>query len=183
MYEGWVPEIFTRIKNSLNIGEIYSVGLFWHDLRLGTITFALKKGEVITNIHLIEILARAASIALQRKYAEDAQKENEEIFSSVAQFAPVPVAIINPDGIYQYVNKKFTDIFGYDLHDFMTGKEWFSLAYPDPVYQKIVIDAWKSDLETSGYDQPRPRTYTVRCKNGVEREILFRPVTLSDNKQ
>ena len=57
------------------------------------------------------------------------------------------------------------------------------MLYPDPVYRKKVIDAWKSDLETSGYDQPRPRTYTVRCKNGVEREILFRPVTLSDNKQ
>ena len=183
MFESIEPEIFTRIKNSLNIGEIYSVGLFWHDLRLGTITFALKKGEVITNIPLIEILARAASIALQRKYAEDAQKENEEIFSSVAQFAPFPIAIIEPDGTYRYINKKFTDIFGYDLNDFRTGKEWFSLAYPDPVYRKKVIDAWKSDLKTHKSGVERPERFIVRCKNGVDREIVFHPVTLADKKQ
>jgi PAS domain S-box-containing protein len=183
MFESIEPEIFTRIKNSLNIGENYSIGLFWHDLRLGTITFALKKGEVIKNIPLIEILARAASIALQRKYAEDAQKENEEIFSSVAQFAPFPIAIIDSDGTYRFINKKFTDIFGYDLNDFRTGTEWFSLAYPDPVYRKNVIDAWKSDLENHKSGVERPERYIVRCKNGVDREIVFHPVTLADKKQ
>jgi PAS domain S-box-containing protein len=183
IFESIEPEIFTRIKNSLNIGEIYSVGLFWHDVRLGTITCALRKGEGITNIHLIEILARAASIALQRKLAEDAQKENEEIFSSVAQFAPFPIAIINPDGTYRYLNKKFIDIFGYDLHDFRTGKEWFSLAYPDPEYRKKAIDTWKADLETHKSGFERPERFIVRCKNGVDKEIVFHPVTLADKKQ
>ena len=183
IFESIEPEIFTRIKNSLNIGEIYSVGLFWNNLRLGTITCALKKGEVITNIHLIEILARAASIALQRKFADDAQKENEEIFSSVAQFAPFPIAIIEPGGTYRYINKKFTDIFGYDLNDFRTGKEWFSLAYPDPIYRKKVIEAWKSDLENHKSGVERPERFIVRCKNGVDKEIVFHPVTLADKKQ
>ncbi len=110
-------------------------------------------------------------------------KESEEIFSSVAQYAPVPIAIIEPDGIYRYVNQKFVETFGYDLNDFKTGKEWFSLAYPDPLYRKKVIDTWKSDLEAFKSGLERPEIFTVRCKNGVDREIVFRPVTLSDKKQ
>jgi PAS domain S-box-containing protein len=110
-------------------------------------------------------------------------KESEEIFSSVAQYAPVPIAIIEPDGTYRYVNQKFIETFGYDLNDFKTGTEWFSLAYPDPLYRKKVIDTWKSDLGAFKSGLERPELFTVRCKNGVDREIIFRPVTLSDKKQ
>ncbi|MDD1698298.1 MAG: PAS domain S-box protein, partial [Methanoregula sp.] len=78
---------------------------------------------------------------------------------------------------------KFVETFGYDLNDFKTGKEWFSLAYPDPVYRKKVIDTWKSDLEASESGIERPERFTVRCKNGVDREIVFHPVSLSDKKQ
>ncbi|HWS22724.1 MAG TPA: PAS domain S-box protein, partial [Methanoregula sp.] len=110
-------------------------------------------------------------------------RESEEIFSSVAQQSPFPIAIIEPDGTYRYVNQKFVETFGYDLNDFKTGREWFSLAYPDPHYRKKVIDTWKSDLEASESGIERPEIFTVRCKNGVDREIVFHPVTLSDQKQ
>ena len=52
-----------------------------------------------------------------------------------------------------------------------------------PEYRKNVIAVWKSDYEKSGSGIPRPRTFTVRCKDGTDREILFRPVTLSDGKE
>jgi PAS domain S-box-containing protein len=74
-------------------------------------------------------------------------------------------------------------MFGYDLRDFQTGREWFLLAYPDPDYRKKVISEWKSDLEDSCAGDQRPRTYKVRCKNGAEKDIYFMPVTLSDGKQ
>jgi PAS domain S-box-containing protein len=110
-------------------------------------------------------------------------KESEEIFSSVAQYAPFPIAIVESDGSYRYINQKFVETFGYDLNDFKTGSEWFSLAYPDPIYRKKVIDTWKSDLEASVSGIERPEKFTVRCKNGVDREIVFHPVSLSDKKQ
>ncbi len=128
-------------------------------------------------------MERQSSIVLRRKIAEDSLKESKEIFSNVAKYAPVPIAIIEPDGTYQFINQKFIEIFGYDFNDFKTGKEWFSLAYPDPEHRKNVISAWKSDLKVSLSGQQRPETFTVRCKNGVDRTIIFRPVTLSDNKQ
>jgi PAS domain S-box-containing protein len=181
--QNFSQDVSSAIMQELNLGDLYYLSLVWRGAFLGNITFGLPKGENLEKIPFIETYGKAASIVLQRKIAEESLKQSQEIFSSVAKYAPVPLAIIEPDGRYQFVNQKFIEIFGYDLNDFKTGKEWFSLVYPDPVYRNKVIDAWKSDLETAGYDQPRPRTYTVRCKNGVEREILFRPVTLSNNTQ
>jgi PAS domain S-box-containing protein len=176
-------ETCDQIVEAVKIGDIYGIGFVRGDILFGNATIFLHKGAAIHDIQLIETYARAASIALQRKVAEDALRESEEIFSSVAQYAPFPIAIIEPDGTYRYVNQKFVETFGYDLNDFKTGREWFSLAYPDPVYRKKVIDTWKSDLEASESGIERPEIFTVRCKNGVDREIVFRPVTLSDKKQ
>jgi PAS domain S-box-containing protein len=66
LIEHLAPGTFGRIENSLNIGDIYSVGLIWHGMLLGTIIFALKKGDTLADISLIETFARAASIAAFR---------------------------------------------------------------------------------------------------------------------
>ena len=176
-------ETCDHIVEAARIGDIYAIGFVRGDTLFGNATIFLHKGAAIPDIQLVETYARAASIALQREIAENALKRSEEIFSSVADNAPVPIAIIGPDATYHYVNKKFIETFGYDLDDFRTGSEWFSLAYPDPEYRKNVIATWKSDVKESGSGIVRPRTFTVRCKDGADREILFRPVTLSDGKE
>ena len=142
-----------------------------------------KKGELLGVEGIFRDISERHAAAEKIQHYITTLKESEEIFSSVAQYAPVPIAIIEPDGTYRYINQKFIETFGYDLNDFKTGKEWFSLAYPDPLYRKKVIDTWKSDLETYKSGIERPEIFTVRCKNGVDREIVFRPVTLSDKKQ
>ena len=176
-------DISTTIVQELDLGNFYYISLVWGGSLLGNVTFGLPKGRELEKIPFIEIYGRAASIVLQREIAEESLKKSREIFSNVATYAPVPIAIIEADGRYQFVNQKFTEVFGYDLHDFTMGKEWFSLAYPDPEYRKKVIDSWKSDLKASMSGQQRPEIFTVRCKNGLDREILFRPVSLSDGKE
>ena len=176
-------DISTAIMQDLDLGNFYYIGLVYRGSFLGNVTFGLPKGQELEKIPFIELYGRAASIVLHRKIAEESLKESQEIFTNVATNAPVPIAIIEADGRYQFVNQKFTEIFGYDLQDFTTGKEWFSLAYPDPEYRKKVIASWKSDLRASVSGQQRPEIFTVRCKNGFDREILFRPVSLSDGKE
>ncbi|MCK9593368.1 MAG: PAS domain S-box protein [Methanoregula sp.] len=181
---GVIPsETCDQLIEAVRIGDIYGIGFSRGDILFGNATIFLHKGAAVPDIQFIETYAQAASIALHRRIAEESLKESREIFTSVATYAPVPIAIIEPDGRYQFINQKFVEIFGYDLNDFKTGKEWFSLAYPDPDYRRKVIATWKSDLEASMSGQQRPETFTVRCKNGVDREIFFLPVTLSDNKQ
>lgn len=96
-------------------------------------------------------------------------------FQGLAQNLPLGVVMIGKDGTYEYINPKFTRIFGYDLTDVPNGKEWFRKAYPDPQYRKDVIRAWINGQEPG---EQCPRTFTVTCKDGSEKTIHFRPVQL-----
>lgn len=108
---------------------------------------------------------------------------SEELFSNIAQHSPLPIAIINPDGTYRYINGNFYKTFGYDLNDFKTGREWFLLAFPDAEYRKKVIDTWIADYTRSEVGEVRGRLFSVQCRDGTKKEIYFRPVTLTDGKQ
>ncbi len=110
-------------------------------------------------------------------------RDSEALFYQMAEYSPFPIAIIDSMGLYEYINTKFTEIFGYTLEDIPDGKEWFKLAYPDPEYRREAISAWFSDIKKFGKKEVRPREFKVRCKDGTIRDILFRPVTMQNEKQ
>ncbi|MEI7982251.1 MAG: hypothetical protein WCI71_11405, partial [Bacteroidota bacterium] len=66
MFRHLPKEACDNITDALNLGEFYSVGLVWNGVLFGNITFGLLKGAPLTNAPIIEIYARAASIALRR---------------------------------------------------------------------------------------------------------------------
>jgi len=119
----------------------------------------------------------------ERKRAEEYLRESEERFRQMAELSPFPVSIIDPAGRYEYVNPKFIEVFGYTLEDVPNGKEWFTRSYPDPAYRQEAISAWLSDLEQFGEYEVRPRTFSVTCRDGTVREIVFRSVTMKDGRQ
>jgi PAS domain S-box-containing protein len=114
-----------------------------------------------------------------RKRAEDALRESEERFRMIVELSPFPISIFDSNGRYLYINRKFSEVFGYTLKDIPTGKRWFDLAFPDSHYRQEAISAWKSDLEKLAKKKIMPRLFSVKCKNGVVREIIFRPLRVN----
>ncbi|TET92118.1 MAG: PAS domain S-box protein [Desulfobacteraceae bacterium] len=119
----------------------------------------------------------------ERKLMEQNLQSERERFASLAENAPFGMTIINSDGKYEYINPKFTEIFGYTLEDIPTGKLWFKVAYPDPAYKNEVISAWLSDLSGAKPGELRPREFKVRCKDGSQKDIYFRSVMLKNGNQ
>ena len=91
--------------------------------------------------------------------------------------SPFAVAIIDQEGIYTYVNPKFTELFGYTLEDVPTGRAWFEKAHPDPAHRKEILTSWIEDLRKYPVGEIQTRAYPVICKNGQEKLILFRTLT------
>ncbi len=118
-----------------------------------------------------------------RKRAETALRQSEERFSYIAEFSPLPLAIIDENGNYEYINPQFKKVFGYTLDHIPIGKQWFRRAFPDPFYRREVIKAWLDDLETLGPNMVRPRVLEVTCKDGAVKDIYFRPVLMDNGKQ
>ncbi|MDD1655014.1 MAG: PAS domain S-box protein [Methanomicrobiales archaeon] len=119
----------------------------------------------------------------QQKMMEKALRASEEQFREMAETSPFPIAIVNGDGRYRYLNRRFTELFGYTLDDVPTGRRWFEQAFPDTDLRREAISAWKGDLADSRPGMVRPRQFPVKCRNGECREIIFRPVTLREGAQ
>ena len=131
------------------------------------------------------VLSIAWIAALRRSVGRATQslRESEERFRTLSEQSPLGIALIDRRGRYEYVNPAFVAIFGYTLEEVPTGSEWFRTAFPDAETRREVIRAWKEDLAGSGVGEPRPRNYEVTCKDGARKSILFRPVSLSSDRQ
>jgi len=167
----------------LGLGKGYTMGFSCREGILGHILLQLTRSGDITNRGVIEAFANQASVALLRRFTRDQLHRSEHRFRDVLDVSPVAAAIIDADGQHLYLNRKFTETFGYTLEDIPTGRDWFRQAFPDPAYRREVIAAWQADRQKIERGQPRPRTFPVRCRSGEEKAILFSPVELCDGTQ
>jgi PAS domain S-box-containing protein len=122
------------------------------------------------------------NITERHRAAETLYREKEK-YRTLVEESPLGLAIIGEKGDYKYINPMFVRIFGYSLDDIPTGRDWFSCAFPDPAYRQGVIANWFEDLGKSHVGESRLRTYIVTCKNGSQKIINFRPVTLITGDQ
>jgi PAS domain S-box-containing protein len=114
----------------------------------------------------------------ERLEIEEALRQSEMKYRTLVEAAPSGISIIGKDGRYKYLNPKFEKIFGYNLADIPTGREWFPKAFPDPSYRELVIADWKAEFKKPKVGEVRPRTFRVTCKDGTVKVIDFRSVAL-----
>ncbi|HOJ43229.1 MAG TPA: PAS domain S-box protein, partial [Syntrophorhabdaceae bacterium] len=113
-----------------------------------------------------------------RRRLEDELFKEKEKFSILTENAPFATALIDKNGTYLYINKKFKEIFGYDLSDIPDRDAWFKKAYPDEDYRNKVVYSWKEDLETLGIGESTSKRFTVTCKDGSKKIVEIMPVIL-----
>lgn len=171
------------IRSAYIIHTGYGMPFVWRDRFLGGMGFFLRADQTLDNSEAVESFVREASIAISRKMTEQKLIRSERIFRDVVDYSPFPAALNNQDGRYTFINRAFTRVFGYTLDNIPTDRDWFRLAFPDSEYRSRAIATWKADLAESSGGAVRPRTFTVRCKNGTMKDILFRPVILCDKTQ
>lgn len=182
--------VVPRIKKYVELGQSYE-----EEFRLrckdGTWKWISGKGKIFIN-GASGIPYRAAGVHIditERKAAEQALLESKKRLDeesdklrTISENAPFGIVLTDSSGRFEYVNPKFMEMFGYNLHDVPDGKTWFRKAYPDHEYRKNVIKTWLTDLESFKQKSKageRPNyTFTVTCKDGSKKTINFIPVFL-----
>ena len=118
-----------------------------------------------------------------RKKAEVALQESEAKFKAIIE--TIPLAIYFSTGVEQiceYMNPKFTELFGYTLEDIPTVEKWWPLAYPDENYRKQAAEDWtkkvRQAIETQSHIEPVEVVVTSR--DGSRKNILWGYITLGE---
>ena len=136
-----------------------------------------------SDIRQLTLLMEGMWRIVQRKEAEEELQREKERYLILTEESPVGVALIGVDGNYRYINPKFIEMFGYTLDDIPTGKDWFAKAYTRADDRREALSFWLKDLQASRVGESRPRTFRVTCKDGSQKIINFRPVTLESGNQ
>ncbi|MEN6484446.1 MAG: PAS domain S-box protein [Syntrophobacteraceae bacterium] len=112
----------------------------------------------------------------ERKRMEDALRESETKFKTMAETSPLAIYMsVGMEQKAEYINPTFTKLFGYTLEDVPSVAHWWPLAYPDETHRKQIVEEWnlkirraietKSDIE--------PMEVVVTCKDGSQKYILW----------
>lgn len=120
-----------------------------------------------------------------RKRAEKALRESEQRFRTLAEVAPFGIVEIAADESAEYINPKFTDIFGYALDDVPDTSTWFRTAYPDETRRAYAAAIWRDEtpeIRSKQRTESIPRVFAVRCKGGEDKTVSFRAVGLPDGR-
>ncbi len=109
-------------------------------------------------------------------------RESEARFKRFIDLSPLPVCLGNEDGVLSYFNNRFVEMFGYSHEDVPTLKEWWPLAYPDPIYRRWVVDTWEKAVQKAAEKNTTIESieYNVTCKNGEIRIVEISCVTLEE---
>jgi PAS domain S-box-containing protein len=179
----FTPEICDKIEKELNISGIYVIGLARKETLLGRVALLMKGGAVPPREDIFETYIRESSIALQKQTAENALIDNEEQFRKIVDYSPFPISIVDSSGFITYINKRFTDVFGYTIEELPTIRDWQNLAYPDEKVREEIEATRLRWLYSSAIGEVTQIRTAVKSKEGFFREIEIRAVSMSGARQ
>lgn len=143
-------------------------------------------GIVYIEVSATSIIYRGAHVYLAylrdisaRKAAEEILRNERNRFQILLESAPFGIIMMDRDGVFQYINPKFRELFGYELNEVPNSKEWFRKAFPDPKTRKELISTWIGYLRSTSPGEKVPRTLPTTCKDGTQKIIHFIPVRLA----
>jgi PAS domain S-box-containing protein len=117
-----------------------------------------------------EVRLEMAHDITEIKQAERAIKESEENFKKIIDNSPLPIAIMNSRGEFEYTNHKLIEMFGYTIEDIPSISKWWNTVYPDPDYRRIAQDNWKEI--SSKNDTGMTGEWIIKCRDGSEKQVI-----------
>lgn len=122
--------------------------------------------------HVLSIILDLSEINRIQKKLEESEKK----FTRIIEFLPISIGITNAEGQIIYLNRHFSETFGYTLQDIPDMQAWMEKAYPDLEYRQAGLKQWTQDIQSTQNNITSPvRTYKTRTKNGdyLDIDIAF----------
>jgi PAS domain S-box-containing protein len=119
---------------------------------------------------IVQVFARDIS---ERKRMEEEIIAERSKLKTIWDNAPLGMVLIDKDGRFNYINPKFTELFGFDLSHTPDGRTWFRKAYPNTEYRHTVISTWVEDWGNAKPGTSMSRIFTATCRDGAQKTVNF----------
>ena len=112
-------------------------------------------------------------------------REGDEIFRRLIEKSPIPMAVTDDKGRFQFLNDRFHAVFGYTVEDLPDIDAWWRRAYPDDRYREEVLSVWRESMGRDGrWDGSdfTKRDYRVTCADGTARVMKIAGTWISSKR-
>lgn len=99
---------------------------------------------------------------------------SEQQFRRVLEDLPIAAAWTDESGRVEFVNRKFTALFGYTLADIPTIDDWFRRAYPEEAMRRDIVQRWRAEvarLAAEGSQSASGTELAITCADGSTRRV------------
>lgn len=120
----------TAIEKLLGLKGIYALGIAREGQLYAHASILARKGAQLADATAIEAFANQASIALQRRLAQEALKESKEKYRDILENTSDLVQIVAPDGKILFANRGWRETLGYSEEE-TPGMSLFDIIHPD----------------------------------------------------
>ncbi len=103
--------------------------------------------------------------------SEQALRTSEGKLQAILDNADVAIGWADEAGTIEYLNRKFTELFGYAVADVPTIEQWYQRAYPDAAYRERIVAQWQAAVAKARQEGTAiaPQEIEVACKDGNRR--------------
>ena len=113
-----------------------------------------------------------------------AKAHDSNYFESLAQNIPLGIAVVNKDQKLEYLNPKFTEMFGYTLKDLPDIQTWYEKAYPDKVVRERMNLSWKQELLRGAVPgSVKQEASTISRPDGAEISVHLRITRMEESRR
>ena len=172
-----------RHRNGHTIPVLYNAAVYRDET--GQVVGVFAAARDITELKRAEAALKEANRTLEQRLCQLTAKlsDSEARFRRLVEQVPIPLCLVNQEGVLVYFNDRFVQTFGYTRDDVPTLTEWWRLAYPDDEYRRWVVATWEAAVRRAAEEKTdiRPLEYNVTCKDGTVRVVEISGITTEEN--
>lgn len=117
----------------------------------------------------------------RRREAEAALAERNTFIGTILDNLPIGLAVNYMDeGTATYMNRKFTEIYGWPKEDLADIADFFERVYPDPAYRKEVMDRVVEDMESGDPERMFWENVHITRKDGSRGWVTARNIPIPE---
>lgn len=142
---------------------------------------------LVKDTGFMDQLPRVVSRALEQVnvetklvHAEEELRHSQERFRQMSELSPFPIWFLTANEQTEYMNPRFTKVFGYTADDLPNITQWFEQAFPKPDEREKVKISWDKDRSTLNDLDSVKHEFNVINKDGSTKAATMRLLKMED---
>ena len=177
-YEEDRSRIRKAFERCVSTGEPYELECRFTTLKGRHLWIRTAGQAIMDGDSIIKVYGNIQDIT-ETRVAEEHLRIQNDFIRTILDNLPIGLAVNSlENGEVTYLNKKFTEIYGWPVEELMNVEAFFQKVYPDPEYRRVLQTRVMKDIESGDPERMQWENIEATGKDGTTRIISAKNIPL-----